>query len=343
VQAAGALDLTALRPLSAPPEIAASDAPQVDTEEVGSCPVCGSVRFSEHAAGFDYELITCRNRWPVVRCADCGHAWLNPRPAVSALDVIYPPTYYAYDYEERINSFAVHGKRLLDSWKFRGILRSLIREPRGYVDIGCGTGRFLKLMDGRGVPRSACYGIELNEDVVGDLRESGYPVFCERVEECDEIPAASVDLATMFHVIEHVDDPAAVVARSAEWLAPGGVLAVETPNLDSLDHRLFADTWWGGYHFPRHWNLFTPETLERLLVDAGLEPLRTTYQTGHAFWMYSFHHRLRYGSRPHRRLASAFDPLTGLPLLLAFTAFDKVRAALRLRTSAMLMLARKPG
>ena len=143
-------------------------------------------------------------------------------------------------------------------------------------------------------------------------------------------------------MIEHVDDPRAVVESVVEWLRPGGVFAVETPNIDSWDARLFASGLWGGYHIPRHWNLFTPETLARLLESCGLEVRRTTHQPGHAFWMYSFHHELRFGRHRRPWLAPIFDPFRSLPVLAAFTAFDLARAAAGRRTSAMLMLARKP-
>jgi len=43
-----------------------------------------------------------------------------------------------------------------------------------------------------------------------------------------------------------------------------GALVVETPNLDSWDARLFKETWWGGYHIPRHWTLFDANSLRRL-------------------------------------------------------------------------------
>ena len=70
--------------------------------------------------------------------------------------------------------------------------------------------------------------------------------------------------------------------------------------------------------------------------------ISTTYQTGHSFWMYSLHHRLRYAAHPWPRLAQFFNPIKSLPFLAAFTAFDKLRAALGCKTSAMLLLARKP-
>jgi hypothetical protein len=119
------------------------------------------------------------------------------------------------------------------------------------------------------------------------------------------------------------------------------MLAIETPNIDSLDCRMFGGGLWGGYHIPRHWHLFSPQALARLVRNAGLTPVATLYQTGHSFWMYSVHHWLRY-EKGHARLARLFDPFRNVIPLAAFTAFDKARAAFGARTSAMLMLALKP-
>ncbi len=292
--------------------------------------------------GFDYELLTCVNPWRFVRCQGCGHAWLNPRPPATALPVIYPPSYYAYDYAGKVSPLALRGKGLLDALKFRGILSQLRGRPRMFLDVGCGDGRYLRLMEKQGVPRANACGLELDTRVVARLVAEGYPVYAERVEDCRRFSEASFDLVTMFHVIEHVADPARVVRRLTSWLRPGGILAVETPNLDSLDARLFSESYWGGYHIPRHWHVFTSHSLERLLRAAGLEVAGLRYQTGHSFWMYSLHHHLRYGARPRPRLARHFDPFQGLPLLMLFTAWDTLRAACGLRTSAMLMLARRP-
>jgi 2-polyprenyl-3-methyl-5-hydroxy-6-metoxy-1,4-benzoquinol methylase len=316
--------------------------PMIATEAVPNCPLCGMSAFHGFAEGYDYELRSCRNRWRFVQCDSCGHVWLNPRPALSTLGTIYPPTYYAYNYAARINPVAVKAKEMLDGAKMRAILGHLSRPPRSFLDVGCGDGRFLKVMAKRGVARDRNYGLELNEAVLAPLRADGYQVACERVEDCTFIPDGSLDLVTMFHVIEHVDDPGPVIRKLARWMAPGGVLALETPNLDSLDQRLFHESYWGGYHIPRHWNLYTASTLARQLKDAGLEPVATIYQTGHSFWMYSVHHWMRYEGTPRPRLAKLFDPIGSLAFLAAFTAWDKLRGALGFRTSAVLMLARKP-
>jgi hypothetical protein len=79
--------------------------------------------------------------------------------------------------------------------------------------------------------------------------------------------------------------------------------------------------------------------MRTLLEDAGFEVVRVSYKTGHSFWMYSFHHAIKYLKLPW--LARWFDPLKGVPALIAFTEFDIVRGALGFRTSAMLVIARK--
>jgi 2-polyprenyl-3-methyl-5-hydroxy-6-metoxy-1,4-benzoquinol methylase len=266
---------------------------------------------------------------------------LNPRPAIAALSVIYPSTYYAYNYG-KINFVARKAKEWLDRRKIAKIIEYLGKSPASYVDVGCGDGRFLRILEDLGVPRAGVYGLELDQGVVNGLRYQGYPgVFCERVEDTTNIPQAAIDLVTMFHVIEHVDDPGAVIRQISQWLSPGGVFVLETPNLDSVDARLFQNTYWGGYHIPRHWNLFSPATISRLLSENGLEVLKIIFQPGHSFWMYSLHHMVRYhgGSRP--RMGRIFDPMKSLVGLAAFTGFDLIRGTLGWKTSAMLVICRK--
>ncbi len=334
------------RAVALPDEFVTDGSAVIATEAVERCPMCGGASFAAYASGFDYELRTCANLWTFVECGACSHVWLNPRPAVSTLGTIYPPHYYAYSYAKNVPGLALKAKGWLDKRKFRGIVSSLGRPAGAYIDVGCGDGRYLRLMREMGVPDGANFGLELDDRVVGELRQQGFAAFNQRAEACEEIAPGSIDLATMFHVIEHVDDPQRVCDRVATWLSAGGVFAVETPNIDSLDRRMFARSYWGGYHIPRHWNMFRAETLRRMLERAGLEFVDVRYQTGHSFWMYSLHHAARYhkGSRPG--LSRFFDPFGGviaLPALMAITAFDKARALVGCRTSSMLMLARKRG
>lgn len=333
--------------LRLPVEFSRDDAPVIPADPVPLCPLCNHDRHSPFASGYDYELRTCANLWRFVRCARCSHVWLNPRPALSTLATIYPPHYYAYRYQETVPSLALKFKNTLDRRKFAMLARAVGRPLRSFCDVGCGDGRFLRFAKSAGVDPTNIVGFELDDRTVAKLASEGFTAYNQRVEECTSISAASLDLITMFNVIEHVDDPRRVIRRLADWLAPGGVLALETPNLESLDARLFSRTYWGGYHIPRHWNLFTKATLSRALADAGLSVIMTRFQPGQSFWMYSFHHEVRYSGGPNAsrpRLSRIFDPFGGLvslPALAAFTAFDIARAGFGARTSSMLMIARR--
>ena len=242
---------------------------------------------------------------------------------------------------KRISPIALKGKDLLDKFKLNGILRHRGTSIATYLDIGCGDGRYLRSIEKFcGIRRADIFGLELSAQTVNALRQEGFSVFHERIETCRDIAPASISFATMFHVIEHVADPVAAIAQVSAWLAPGGILAIETPNIDSTDARLFKRTFWGGYHFPRHWHLFHEATLASLMRRNGMEPVHVSYQTGHSFWMYSVHHWIRYRLKL-KWLSRFFDPMQGLFFLILFTGFDKLRALLGMRTSSILMVARK--
>ena len=324
-----------------PREFREKTLPLVETVDVGACSVCQSSEATPFSFGVDYEMSTCGNVWCFVRCRNCGHIYLNPRPAEGALSIIYPSSYYSYDFESKVNAIALWVKNLLDRRKLYRLF-ALMPVVGSYVDVGCGSGRFLRAARDFGVSPSRVHGLELDEGAAVRLRDSGFDVRSTRAEET-HFPRESIDVVTMFHVIEHVSDPRVVLEKIFDWLRPDGVVAIETPNVDSLDFRLFRRSFWGGYHIPRHWHLFNKETLCRLANSCGFAEAGFWYTTGHSFWMYSFHHALRYnGFLPMPRLARFFDPLTSLFALSLVTGFDLVRGWLGFRTSSMLLVLRKP-
>src|SRR5690606_4408591 len=69
------------------------------------------------------------------------------------------------------------------------------------------------------------------------------------------LPPDSYDFAMMIVVVEHVDDPAGILRSVHRILRPGGRVGIVTDNIRSVDARLGRRRHWGGYHFPRHFNL----------------------------------------------------------------------------------------
>ena len=72
----------------------------------------------------------------------------------------------------------------------------------------------------------------------------------------------------MYHALEHVEDPAAILARLRSWLVERGVLVVEVPNVEaqciSPGHR---------FHFAHFYN-FSRERWKDLAGKPGSIPCR---------------------------------------------------------------------
>lgn len=306
-----------------------------------NCGVCGSTNASEFASGKDYEYNTSDDTFTMVKCSDCGNVYLNPRPAREELPVIYPPHYYSYNYHSAINPIAVRAKDFLDSLKVKKWLKLVTKRPIKFLDVGCGDGRYLRMFHKLGSPKDHLYGIEMSAELVEALQREGFKAYFGRAEEvASELPA-DFDLIVLLQVLEHVEHPAAIVTVLGKLLAPGGILVVETPNICSLDAQIFRRQYWGGYHYPRHWNLFNKETLSRMAVDAELQVRAFKFLPSQSFWIFSFHHYLSDRAKIPG-LARLFDPLQNIPLLCLFTGFDIARAALGFQTSNIQMIAEAP-
>ena len=315
--------------------------PGIKTERVDCCSVCDSKSYNLYTSGVDFEFNTCANLWSFVQCNVCNHIWLNPRPSVSELPTIYPKIYNTYPYIERMNEIVTRFKLLFDWVKLFNI-RKKCEKIQSYLDVGCGSGKFLKWMNQYGVSREKVYGVDIFDDELCALRERGFKVYPERIEDFTNMPNDSIDLITLFHVIEHLSDPRDVLIKLRHWLSPGGMLVIETPNVDSIDAHVFKSRYWGGYHFPRHWHLFSKDTLGLLLQKAGFEVISVQFLARPYTTLMSLYNYYKFGKKNYF-LASFFDPFSiwSFPLLTMTVLFEKMISLFGGQTSTILILAKK--
>ncbi len=286
---------------------------------------------------FCYE--TCGNGFAYVECAGCGHVYLRNRPDLPALDTIYPRSYLTYDYVDHLGGFINSLRNIVQKLKVAP-LRRYAERGDSILDIGCGAGDFLALVRRFGDPSWDLYGVDFSPAAVEQLGRRGLKAIQARFEEM-EWTGAPVGAIVMNQLIEHVADPAASIAKSFELLRPGGALIMETPNLDAWDARLFRRRYWGGWHAPRHWNLFTPATLGRCVEEAGLQLTEVTHILSPFSWLHSIQYLLRerFG---WERLGRLFDVDNLLPLCLA-SGVDLVQRGVTGRTANMRLVAIKPA
>jgi len=276
--------------------------------------------------------------YAVVRCGDCGLLYQRPRVRADRLGDCYPDEYPRHQEPSprsplrgsprrmRIARHAlasalgypapVAGAGPVERWQAQRMARRLVWScppwvgERRLLDVGCGSGSFL------GVARDLgwrCAGIEMDAAAAEKARRFTSELFVGDVLAAP-FASGSFDVVTAFHVVEHVPDPVAVLARMLDWTAPGGRVIVEVPNAGGIGAALFGGAW-SSLELPRHLWHFTPETLSRLVSRAGGRVTTWRHGAKPRHYLWSLGHWLEdHGHPAAARLVGG--PLRG-PLKLA--------------------------
>jgi SAM-dependent methyltransferase len=187
------------------------------------------------------------------------------------------PSEYYEDHYDGVLADAVSGA-IPSSYDFfiNLIRKTTARLPsvsgKRIIDIGCGPGYLLVDPQKRGFE---CYGIDFNPAVIKVAREKfGLNAEVKTVEELAGLKA-KYDWAILYHVLEHVSQPAELLAGIGKLLNPNGVLMVEVPNPEYCRFRsaLYAGKLdWGNYP-PHHLTFWSPKSLQTALSRAGFNVL----------------------------------------------------------------------
>jgi len=318
------------------------DAPQLELIKI-SCPICHSNEYKTVAEGVDFEYFTCSNMFRFVQCSECQVVFLNPRPRQEDSDIIYPRHYYSFPTARgsgRHNRIVQKAWDILEQVRVKLFWKLLGKEKRKVLDLGCGSGRLLKLVKKYGYSEWKLAGIDfgLPDDFNKPELEGVklYKGFFENIE----FEEAPFDLIVAQQVIEHAYDPPALLNKIHKNLKPGGYAILDTPDFNGIDRKLFSKGYWGGYQFPRHTVLFTPETLCRLGESAGFEVIQCTKLLSPVIWILTFHHFL-VGHGVPEKWAKALHYQT-LPVIIFTTLFEMISIISFKWNSNMRIILRKP-
>jgi len=320
------------------------------------CNFCGSANRSLVTQGREHEYDnTTDDLFAVVACRDCGLVYLSPRPDVSELDTIYPPNYYSYG-QQKLKEEA-DPNSLLHRIRYHGFKVKIQRalslcpgvEPVTVLDIGCGDGHTLNLFRTFGPVKVETHGVDFNVASVEAAASCGHKTYTGRFEEVD-LAGGYFDLVYASHVIEHVADPRGFTEKVQRILKPGGIFWFETPNIGSLDARLFRRKHWGAYHFPRHWFFFSPETILKLARLAGFDVVLIDYVPNAIFWFWTCHSLIVSANPKLRKLADALfppvdfqrDTLANFLRICLFCSIDLLIKVCTGQTANMIVAFRKP-
>ncbi len=200
--------------------------------------------------------------WGLRRCQTCGLIETSPFPAkerrIAENEEKYGDSFLAMQQSHRDRNHRVHKIALAE------IAQASKLPGRRLLDVGCGAGQFLRAAIGAGWHAEA---VEFNRENARTVAESGMKVFTGTIEEAS-YPDAAFDVVTLWDILEHIHDPIAFLEETLRILKPGGLVFLQSPNIDSDVASLWGVRWpW--LCLPDHLYHFTPDTIRLLFEKPG--------------------------------------------------------------------------
>jgi SAM-dependent methyltransferase len=211
----------------------------------------------------------------IVECAQCRLIRLYPRPQPEELSGFYPETYWHDPGNDQADRLAAFWRRFVLRDHLRFIRQALARTTaKGAVlDVGCGGGLLLREL---GLPPGQAFGLDFSLSAAAVAwGTNGVPAVCASLTRAP-LREGSCRLVTMFHVLEHLFDPASYLNAARQLLAPDGRLIVQVPNASCWQFLFFGESW-NGLDVPRHLIDFRLQDLETLLAECGFDVLRVKH------------------------------------------------------------------
>ncbi len=217
------------------------------------CNLCGST---------EYEILSKigRENEPLntVICTKCGLVWSHPFP-------IDPYIYYQKHYRIRYKGTHVPKKKHI----FRAaraavgrfnLLKHLLKPRWRVLEVGSGGGEFLYLLNKLGYD---AFGIEPNEGYAEYAKNEYQLNIKTGFLQNTQFEENSFDMVTMWHVFEHMDNPADILKKIHSFLATDGLLVIEVPNVEAI-----CSSPRNAFHVAHLYN-FNQSTLSRMAERVG--------------------------------------------------------------------------
>ena len=151
------------------------------------------------------------------------------------------------------------------------LLNSFNKEEKTILDVGAGTGDFLKVCKNN---NWKVLGIEPSLDARKIAEKKGIHL----KENLLAVSNQKFDVITLWHVLEHVEDLKDTIKKLNSLLKPEGRIVIAVPNYKSYDAKFYKEHW-AAFDVPRHLWHFSQTSIQKLffeveMVVAKKEPMK---------------------------------------------------------------------
>lgn len=233
------------------------------------CKLCGSKNTAKLFRSYNTHgrhEINKKEKFLIYRCKDCGVVFVSDL----LINQEYYKKYYELGYYEPSASNSIIGKILerVGALSINRKINIISRQKTSsdkltILDFGCGSGNFLfDLSD----DKFQKFGLEINPDGRKICQKRGIKVF----DDIEKFGKKKFDVVTMWHVLEHIDNPNTVLKAISKVLNKKGELIIQTPNTDGIGFRSGRQDW---FHLdsPRHLMLYNRAAIKFLAEENGFE------------------------------------------------------------------------
>jgi 2-polyprenyl-3-methyl-5-hydroxy-6-metoxy-1,4-benzoquinol methylase len=145
------------------------------------------------------------------------------------------------------------------------------------LDIGAGTGDFLAVAKQNGWQT---IGIEPNDKAKKIAKNKGV----ELIQATNLLDDHSIDVITMWHVLEHVPNVENQIKELKRLLKPNGSIIIAVPNFNSYDAKYY-DSYWAAFDVPRHLWHFSKKAIKSLFERENFHLEKTIPMLFDAFYV----------------------------------------------------------
>ena len=191
-----------------------------------------------------------------------------PQPKTNQLSEYYKTEDYISHTDAKRNWFekAYHLVRRFSLKQKLKLINGFKTETKTLLDVGCGTGDFLKTAKENNWIVS---GIEPNAEARIIANQKTENVVFD-IHQLNNFETNSFDVITLWHVLEHLPDLEHQISILKKLLKPKGRLVVAVPNYKSFDANYY-NQFWAAYDVPRHLWHFDQNSISKLFASIDME------------------------------------------------------------------------
>jgi SAM-dependent methyltransferase len=199
----------------------------------------------------------------------------NPRPTQKEIENWYQQDFHLTEYKTLYGvEYTQDQENISKIAKARLKVINSLTDPGKILDVGCAAGFFLDTARGLGWEP---YGVEISpymgkfareelnlEVFIGELHQAGYQ---------EEFFAASA----IWYVLEHTQNPLAILKEMSRVTKKGGIVAVSCPNIGGTYYGLCTKEWLKEQPSLHHFYDFSARTLGKTMEKVGLKVEKITF------------------------------------------------------------------